>query len=390
MIDGQKIAVLINSLEGGGAQRVLLNVANGVANRGYKVDLLLVKAEGPYLHDVSPQVSVVDLNAKRALTSIPGMVHYLRTERPHVMITGLGHINNVALIARLLAGGSTRIVLTQHNTLSNNLTKLSRWRRRIMLGVTKRLFPRANQIIAVSAGVADDLAEMTGIPRDRILVIYNPVITPEMRLLAQNFPNHPWFAAGEPPVVLGVGSLTVQKDFATLIRAFARVRNDHPARLLILGDGPEREDLEKLAAELSVHEDVSLPGFVDNPFAYMSNSAVFVLSSRWEGLPTVVIEALYCGAPIVSTDCPNGPQEILAGGRYGKLVPIDDVAALAAAMADALDSPGFPADLDSWQPFEQETVIDQYLEVLYPQDCSKRSPPDDPSYSAVASATQNV
>lgn len=363
MNESQKIAIFLNNLAGG-AQRVSMNVANGIANRGYDVDLVLVKAQGPYLQDVSPKVNVIDLKARRALASIPTMVRYLRQERPAVVLTALGHINNVALLAQRLAGTQTPIVIAEHNTLSQNITKHSRWRQMTNLGITKRLYPYARDIIAVSSGVADDLAAMTGLPRDRMRVIYNPVITPEMRARAAETPSHPWYGPDQLPVVLGVGSLTRQKDFPTLIRAFERVRAEHPARLLILGEGPERPKLEKLVAELSLNGDVSLPGFVDNPFAYMSHSSVYVLSSLWEGLPAVLCEALYCGPQIVSTDCPSGPKEILADGQYGKLVPMQDVTAMASAIVDRLDSQARSVDEESWLPHEQENVVSQYLAVL--------------------------
>jgi glycosyltransferase involved in cell wall biosynthesis len=195
-------------------------------------------------------------------------------------------------------------------------------------------------------------------------VVYNPVITPEIMALARQTPDHPWFAAGGPPVILAVGRLTPQKDFPTLLRAFAEVRRRRPARLLILGEGEERAALEALGADLGVAADVALPGFRENAMAYMAGSALFVLSSAWEGLPTVLIEALAAGTRVVSTDCPSGPREILQDGRLGSLVPVGDVAALADAMTAALARPAAPAPAEALTPFTRDAAVDHYLRLI--------------------------
>ena len=225
-------------------------------------------------------------------------------------------------------------------------------------------YPLADEIIAVSDGAADDLSISTRIPRDQIQVVYNPIITPEMDLKSRENLDHPWFKPGEPPVILAVGRLTSQKDYPLLIRAFARVRQAIPVRLLILGEGPERNELTSLINQLGLEDDISMPGFVHNPYAFMAHASVFVLSSRWEGLPTVLAEALYCGAPLVSTDCPSGPREILQNGRFGKLVPVGDVDCLADAIQDTLKNKRMSPPYESWQPYELNSVVDQYLKHL--------------------------
>jgi glycosyltransferase involved in cell wall biosynthesis len=197
-----------------------------------------------------------------------------------------------------------------------------------------------------------------------VQVIYNPVIMPGMKARARQVPDHPWFRAGEPPVVLGIGRLTRQKDFPTLIRAFAGVRRQRPVRLIILGEGEDRAALDTLVTELGLGDDVALPGFRDNPLGYLSASALFVLSSAWEGLPTVLIEALAAGTRVVSTDCPSGPREILQEGRLGTLVPVGDVPALAAAMSAALDCPPCPAPAAALEPFTREAAVDNYLRLI--------------------------
>jgi glycosyltransferase involved in cell wall biosynthesis len=203
-----------------------------------------------------------------------------------------------------------------------------------------------------------------GIPRSHIQVIYNPIVTPDLQAKAKAPLEHPWFRSGEPPVILAAGRLTAQKDYSMLIRAFARVRQVRPARLMILGEGEDRPILEELARQLGVEQDVSLPGFVMNPYPYMAHAALFVLSSRWEGLPTVLVEALYCGAPLIATDCPSGPREILRDGQYGQLVPVGDDIFLARAIETTLDSSTPHFSRESWHLFELESVVHQYVSTL--------------------------
>jgi glycosyltransferase involved in cell wall biosynthesis len=227
------------------------------------------------------------------------------------------------------------------------------------------VYPWADAVIAVSDGVADHIARLTGMPRERITTIYNPVVTTELLEKARKPVDHPWLAPGQPPVVLGVGKLKIQKSFRTLIRAFARVRAARPARLVILGEGARRRALEALVDELGLREDVALPGYVANPWAWMARAAVFALSSRWEGLPGALIEAMACGCPVVSTDCPSGPAEILQGGAYGPLVPVGDAGALADAILALLEAPPDRARLRARAAmFCVDPAVDRYLAVL--------------------------
>jgi glycosyltransferase involved in cell wall biosynthesis len=237
-------------------------------------------------------------------------------------------------------------------------------RQRLVPSLVRRSYPRADGIAAVSAGVADDLAGVLGLPRHRVQVINNPVIVPELSTMMEQPCEHPWFVGDHPPVLLAVGRLSPQKDFECLLRAFATVRAETDARLMILGEGPERARLESLVTELGLTGDVELPGWVGNPYPYMARSDLFVLSSRWEGLPTVLIEALFCGLRIVATDCPSGPQEILDGGRYGALVPVGDHAALAAAIIASLRDEGPAPTRESWEQYGQQVVTGQYLAAL--------------------------
>jgi glycosyltransferase involved in cell wall biosynthesis len=216
----------------------------------------------------------------------------------------------------------------------------------------------------VSEGVKDDLARAGRLSLEQIRVVPNPVVTSELFEMAAVPIDHPWFVEGAPPVILGIGRLTTQKDFGTLIRAFAEVRGQREARLMILGEGSERPALERLARELGVRDDVVLPGFVDNPFAFLKRAALFVLSSTYEGLPGVLIQALACGTPVVSTDCDSGPREILDGGRLGILVPVGDLDALANGIREALDHPRTRTPADVLGRFTDAAAVDAYLRVL--------------------------
>jgi glycosyltransferase involved in cell wall biosynthesis len=244
---------------------------------------------------------------------------------------------------------------------SQNITQL---KRRLTPQLVRWFYPWAESIVPVSQGVAEDLARI-GLSLERVQVIYNPVVTPELFEKAQEPVEHPWFSPGQPPVILGVGRLEQQKNFSTLIRAFAQVHQQHSARLIILGEGSERSYLESLIKELGLTENVALPGFVANPYAYMARAAMFVLSSAWEGLPTVLIEAMAVETPVVSTDCDSGPAEILKNGKYGKLVGVGDIKGLAEAMISTLTE---PTDLRALQQrtvdFSVDGVLAQYMQVL--------------------------
>ena len=358
------IAFYLPSLHGGGAERVVVNLVEGITERGLPVDVVLAAAEGTFLDQLPPAVRLVDLRASRVLRSLGPLARYLRRERPRVLVSSLSHANLVALWAAKLARRATPVVVTVHNTMSQSSTEQGRLAGGLWPHLLRVFYPWATRVVAVSRGAADDLARSSGLPRDRVEVVYNPVITPAMMALTRQTPDHPWFAPGQPPVILGVGRLTRQKDFPTLIRAFAEVRRHREARLIILGEGEERPGLEALAAELGVADDVALPGFRENAMAYMAGSALFVLSSAWEGLPTVLIEALAAGTRVVSTDCPSGPGEILQEGRLGALVPVGDAAALAKAMASALDRPAGTVPLDALKPFTRDAAVDHYLRLI--------------------------
>jgi glycosyltransferase involved in cell wall biosynthesis len=364
MTSAPRVALFVPSLIGGGAERVMVNLADGFAARGLRVDLVLVKASGPYLSEVPDTVRVVELGSSRVSTSLPALVRYLRRARPAALLSTLNHANVLAVVAGFLAGVKTRIVVRQANTLSQSSGAAKKLVSRAMPLLVRRFYAWADEIIAVSDGVADDLARTASLPAERIRVIPNPVVMPSLSTLAREPVGHSWFAAGEPPIVLGVGRLTKQKDFATLCRAIAIVRRRRPVRLVILGEGEERPTLEALVTELGLGDSVALPGFAANPFAYMSKASVFVLSSAWEGLPGALIQAMACGVRVVATDCESGPREILQGGRFGRIVPVGDAQAMADAIEAVLSEARRTESDAAWRPYTQVAAVDQYLRVL--------------------------
>lgn len=229
----------------------------------------------------------------------------------------------------------------------------------------RRIYQRVDRVIAVSDGVAADTCAATQLPADRITVVRNPVVSKALTAQAATACPHPWPDEGSTPVIIGIGRLTAQKDFETLIRAFAKIREQRDCRLLILGDGPEREALRQLIATLGLDENIELAGFVDNAAAALSRADLFVLSSRWEGSPNALTEALALGTPVVATDCPSGPAETLDNGRIAPLVPVGDVEALARAMGETLDAPPSAAALQAAvADYDVATSTRAYLEVL--------------------------
>jgi glycosyltransferase involved in cell wall biosynthesis len=401
---GRRIALFLPSLAGGGVEACMLRTAKALLSRDFRVDLVLCERKGPLIDSIPSGARVIELEPApmlvgrlRALAAdpaglrpllkpvllarkpphrlpyLPKLIRYLRSARPDALLSALQSPNLLAVWARRAAGVETRIVISERDTLSATISGSRKWRRRYISPLLRRTYMLADGIIAVSNGVADDLAARTGIPAGRITTVYNPVVDSDLIAKTREPSGHPWFAPGEPPVILAAGRLHPQKDFPTLIRAFARLRADRQARLVILGaessgDAAYVADLRALPTRLGVAEDVDLPGFAPNPLAYMSRAAVFVLSSVHEGLGIVLIEALACGTPVVSTDCPSGPREILDHGRFGSLVPIGDDVAMAAAIRAALDDPA-PAELlrSRSEIFTVERAVDRYLELMFGQ-----------------------
>lgn len=365
MTANKRLAVLVASLAQGGIGKTRLHLMDAFLELGIDVDLLVADDKSPYARRIDPRVHVVRLSTTHAITGVPAIARYLRQRRPDAMLTQRIRVNVAALRARRLAGSTVPMYSTFNTNLSAQFASLPPAKARRQLAKLRRYYPQNDGLIAVSHGVARDSAQLLGIPRERIDVIYDPVVTPELYALADEPLEHSWFGDHEVPVILGVGRLEPQKNFSSLITAFARVRHQRPCRLVILGEGKLRSSLENQVRDLGLADDVHLPGFVDNPYKYMKHAHLFVLSSSWEGLGDSLVEALALGTPAVSTACPDGPEEVLDGGRYGRLVPVNDAEALADAMLATLAEPLPAEDLRrAAERFDARDNARRYLEVM--------------------------
>ncbi|MEJ2576386.1 MAG: glycosyltransferase [Gammaproteobacteria bacterium] len=373
-----QVCIFIPSFGDGGVEHMLVNAARGMAALGARVDFIVNQADGPYLDRLPSAVRLLTLGSRDQRDLLAEFRKYLRADRPAVVVSAKGRDDRIALKAKTTAPVGTRFFLRPGTAVTARLEErgTSRLRRWLKYRRMRRLYAQADGVVAVSEGVADEIARSTRFPRERIRVIRNPTITPELPGLSEAPVSHPWFAPGERPVILGVGGLRMQKDFATLIRAFARLRERRPARLMILGEGRQQARLQELARKLGVADDVRLPGFADNPYAYLRHAALFVLSSLWEGSPNVLTEALAIGTPVVSTDCRSGPREILQGGRFGPLVPVGDAEALARAMVETLENP-LPAETlrEATSEYTMEKSARRYLDAFGIEPFGQPSPP---------------
>lgn len=403
MSSQKRIAIFLKSLNRGGMQTSLLKLASGLADLGVQLDIVVAgKLDGP-LRDIVPQgvrlISIrrnrvpwlrlwqalrsfdgnngvslksvpLPMTPPRAVGFLPGLIRYLSQEKPDSLIVAGTAYNLISLWARRLSGVQTKVIISERNSMSArlNLTfNQDEWHWRYAKELVANAYPEADAIVGNSDGVSADLADSIGLKRDTITTIYNPIVNEALKEKALESVEHPWFASDAPPVILSVGRMHPQKDFPTLIKAFARLRAERDVKLVILGGGTEhgvKADLTALAKRLGVLADIDFPGVVSNPFSYMAKADVFVLSSQFEGCPNVLVEAMACGCPVVSTKCPHGPDEILEGGRYGPLITVGDDEQLAKAIAATLDKPESPAVLSERASyFDFDSSIEKYLQV---------------------------
>ncbi|MCG5493463.1 glycosyltransferase [Ectothiorhodospira variabilis] len=354
------------SLSGeGGVERMILNLANQLAAMNRTVNLILIRSDTRHLTDLHDHVKVHHLGVNHTGLCVPALARFLSQHRPQTLLAAKDRAGRAALRARRLAGVDTRIYIRLGTTLTQALEGRSAIRKWLRYRPMRRRYPESAGIIAVSHGVAEDVRQIAGLPASHLHIVRNPVITEGLARQASASSPHPWLSDHGDPVIMGMGRLTRQKDFPTLMRAFARLLLERPARLLILGDGADRRKLEDLAGELGILDRVLLPGFDPNPYAWLSRASLFVLSSAWEGSPNALTEAMALGIPVVSTDCRSGPRELLDGGRLGPLVPVGDDHALSRAMREMLDHPTHASVLkDGVKEYHAETSARRYLEVM--------------------------
>ncbi len=362
-----RLMIFRPTLADGGADRVTVTLLERLDPRRFDPTLVLMKREGAMLSRVPDTTRVLELGTRRLRSSWQALARLIRIERPDVLFSTSSGGNVVVALAQLLSGHRCRLVLSERTTFSLARKERIPWVMPIT-AVKRFLYGRADIVIAVSRGVADDLVRTLRLRPSLVRVVYNPIVDDSLYAQAEAPLAHPWFEDGAP-VVLAAGRLITQKDYPTLLAAFHQVREERPARLIILGEGILRPVLEDKIRTLGLSDDVHLPGYVDNPFSFMKRCTVFVLSSKFEGLPGVLIQAMACGAPVVSTDCPSGPAEIVESGRSGLLVPVGDVDGLARAMGKLLADPGLRAALAEAgrrraRDFDVPAMVGQYEAAL--------------------------
>lgn len=358
-----RVAIYLQSLEGGGAERAMVDLANGLRAEGLQTDIVVVRDEGPWRRLLSDDVQLVAIRSRWALPGFVKLLRYLRRTLPDVVVAN----GAVPIILAVLARWFTRrfIVIARIPTnLSAGLARVNlRWR--IIRTVQAALLPRADAIITNSKGSSEDIARSLPAAAANVHTIHNPVVRLSVTHEAGQPVEHPWFHSHGPPVILAAGRLERSKDHPTLLRAFALVVQQREVRLIVIGEGTQRRNLVKLSHELGIAHTVDFPGFHANPFAFMARSRLFVLSSIHEGMPNVLIQAMACGTPVVSTDCPSGPREVLEDGRWGPLAPVCDARSLADAMLTAIDRPLPPSSLTARAAaFSADASVQAYVRLI--------------------------
>src|SRR3989338_5718513 len=347
-----KVAYFYTIFRNAAMARWVRNITDNIDQSKYEVSFVGLKIEESFTKEIQKNICVVNLSNPYIPTALLKLIVYLRKERPDIFVAAFPHINVLAMMAKVISGVQAKVILTDHNHfwgLARNARSLYRrfFGMFILPHLMRIFYPLSDVVICASEGVAESILDVVKIP-DKVKVIYYPVATDKIQEWAQEPVSHPWFLQSEIPGVLGAGRLINQKDFPTLLRAFKLVIQVKPARLVILGEGKDRRQLEKLAQILGISENVAFIGFQINPFKYMKRARVFVLSSLHEGFGNVLVEAMACGTPVISTDCKSGPGEIIENGKSGILVPVSDYQSLSKAIIKVL------SDDYLWQKFSAE------------------------------------
>ena len=358
-----RVAIYLPSLEGGGAERAMVDLANGLRSRGLPTDLVVIRDEGPWRQLLSTDVRLIAIKSRGVLMGFIKLVRYLHRARPDLVVANGASSIILALLAKWFAPQFVVVARIPVNLPAGGAEASLKWR--IMRMVQAELLPRADAIITNSVGSSEDLARNLPRASSRVHTIHNAVVWPSLADQAGMPVEHPWFGNQSAPVILSAGRLEPTKDHATLVRAFASVVQHRDVRLVVLGEGVERRKLVRLTHDLGVAHRVDFPGFHVNPFAFMAKSRLFVLSSTLEGMPNVLIQAMACGTPVVSTDCPSGPREVLEDGKWGPLVPVGDPESLASAMLTAMDrAPDSAALISRANAFSAQASIQAYLDLI--------------------------
>jgi glycosyltransferase involved in cell wall biosynthesis len=361
------VALVLPTLYSGGAERVHLNLAAYFVSRGLRVDLVVGKYFGSLKDKVPPGVRLISLDARRVLLGLPQYLRYLAAARPPVVLSSVENISIVACLGRLMSLHRHRLVVRLDNSLKRAGSLFFQPRRWGWVAAVASTFWMADTLIAVSRGLKRQLERLPTRSRTQIACIYNPIIDSAFaRRLAAPF-DLPPAVRTDLPWVVAAGRLNPQKDYPTLLRAFARVVRQRASRLLILGEGDERAALEALALSLGIRNDVHFLGYVENPLPIMRRAQVFALTSTEEGFGNVLVEALAAGAAVVATDCPHGPREILRDEEFGRLVDVGDVAALTEMILSQMRAERRPISKAlalHLEGFSVQHIGERYIDVL--------------------------
>jgi len=363
-----ELLFVLPSLGGGGAERATVDLLRGMDRRRFGITVALFTQSGSFLQQLPSDIQVVDLRggSRYDFRLVWRLARLLARHSPTIIFSVLRYANLVTLLAHRLAGSQARIIINEQNLPSAEFALFGG--SRIKGGFLKWLYPQADLVTTISQGIASELTSVYAIPRHKLQVIPNPVDVARITALGSVKLEHPWFQLGLP-VLVAAGRLHPQKGFAYLIRAFAIVRNAFPCKLVILGEGPQSSDLKQLVIGMRLSDDVALVGFQDNPYNYMRNAGVFVLSSLYEGFGNVLVEALALGVPVVATRCPVGPEEIITDELTGILVPPADENALAEAVLRVLKDAELRRRLSANGPrraadFAIECIVSQYESIF--------------------------
>lgn len=361
----KRITLFMPAFSGGGAERVMIALANNFDSQNINVDMVVLASDGPYIHELSKGVRIVDLGVNRAMRGIIPFARYLKKNKPEVVLVTMKQVALCAYFARRLTFGASKTRLLIREAVSPTFSEMHQGVSvRIMSILLRYVYKDVDAVISTTPEMTDELSARYQFKR--LLTIGNPVATKKFRALMNQRADCHWPWPKNEKLVLSVGRLGRQKDFSTLIKAFALANQELPARLAILGEGELRPEIEAQIASLGIEDRVWLPGFVENPFAYMASCDLYVMSSIGEGLPNALIQALCTGTPVVSTSCPTGPKDLLEDGKYGHLVDIGDFSAMAECIVHSLthESKNVTRQNHFLKKFDVQTISDLYLKAL--------------------------
>lgn len=332
------IAFLLSDLKGGGAQKMVINLANWFAHKGYKTELVLFNNTGKYNNLVADNVAIRNLKTSRTLYGIRPLSHYLKKENPDILFSAIYHVNIIAIFSSLLARTKTKTIVSERNHFTRSLLDKIFLEKVFWSFLLRIFYPFSDYIIGISDGVCDDLkGKLPARAHHKIETIYNPVVTDNFKKNSQRGVKD-IFPKSSGVKLITSGRMVLQKDYPTLLKAFQLYQNkNNNAHLVILGDGPLKDELKSLAKKLNIGDNVTFAGFVEEPLAYIKQADIFVMTSAWEGFCNVIVEALFCGLKIVVTDCPSGPSEILKEGQFGTLCTVGNPSSIAKSIENTVE-----------------------------------------------------